>query len=441
MAEKDEAESQTPQKTQNNVAYGGQRGGLNFKGATFAGTFASLKYRQFTLLWLGQITHAAALWLEQTARPLLILALTDSALHLGMVILARTIPAVFLGVFAGVLADNFNRRTILVATKVMVFILSIIFALIVATGIVEIWHIYVFSFLRGAAMAFDQPARRAMIPSLVPENLVVNAMALSTGSMTAMRIIGASGAGLLMGFYGLAAPFIVIVFVYVFALLFTWMLNPPDHERSGYQGARRMGSDLIDGFKYSAGDPTIRGVLIIGLGYFLFGMAFMQVFAPLFAKQVLGIGETGFGFMVSVMGVGGLIGALALAAFSPTRNRGTLMLGFLAAFGALLVLFSGVTYLNSVALAFIVVLFLGAGQSLFFPLMNAVLVEAAPEAMRGRVMGVLSLDRAMTALGGAIAGIAAGAIGVQITQIIFGIGCLATAILMYTLYPALRRVN
>ena len=358
-----------------------------------------------------------------------------------MVILARTIPAVFLGVLAGVLADNFNRRTILVATKVMVFILSIIFALIVATGIVEIWHIYVFSFLRGAAMAFDQPARRAIIPSIVPENLVVNAMALSTGSMTAMRIIGASGAGLLMGFYGLAAPFIVIVFVYIFALIFTWMLNPPDHERSGYQGARRMGSDLADGFRYSAADPTIRGVLIIGLGYFLFGMAFMQVFAPLFAKQVLGIGETGFGFMVSVMGIGGLIGALGLATFSPTRNRGTLMLGFLAAFGALLILFSGVTYLNSVVLAFIVVIFLGAGQSLFFPLMNAILVESAPEAMRGRVMGVLSLDRAMTALGGALAGIAAGAMGVQITQIIFGVGCLVTAILMYTLYPALRRVQ
>ncbi|MQG20729.1 MAG: MFS transporter [SAR202 cluster bacterium] len=441
MPEETTSDTQTQSKPESASAYTGHRGGLNFKGATLQGTFASLKYRDFTLLWLGQITHAAALWLEQTARPLLILALTDSAIHLGMVILARTIPAVFLGVLAGVLADNFNRRTILVATKVMVFVLSIIFALIVATGIVEIWHIYVFSFLRGAAMAFDQPARRAIIPSIVPENLVVNAMALSTGSMTAMRIIGASGAGLLMGFYGLAAPFIVIVFVYIFALIFTWMLNPPDHERSGYQGARRMGSDLADGFRYSAADPTIRGVLIIGLGYFLFGMAFMQVFAPLFAKQVLGIGETGFGFMVSVMGIGGLIGALGLATFSPTRNRGTLMLGFLAAFGALLILFSGVTYLNSVVLAFIVVIFLGAGQSLFFPLMNAILVESAPEAMRGRVMGVLSLDRAMTALGGALAGIAAGAMGVQITQIIFGVGCLVTAILMYTLYPALRRVQ
>ena len=441
MPEETQSDTQTQPKTESASAYTGHRGGLNFKGATLQGTFASLKYRDFTLLWLGQITHAAALWLEQTARPLLILALTDSAIHLGMVILARTIPAVFLGVLAGVLADNFNRRTILVATKVMVFILSIIFALIVATGIVEIWHIYVFSFLRGAAMAFDQPARRAIIPSIVPENLVVNAMALSTGSMTAMRIIGASGAGLLMGFYGLAAPFIVIVFVYIFALIFTWMLNPPDHERSGYQGARRMGSDLVDGFRYSAADPTIRGVLIIGFGYFLFGMAFMQVFAPLFAKQVLGIGDVGFGYMMSITGIGGLIGALVLAFLNPSRHRGLLMLAMMAVSGFLFIGLAGVTYLGSLPLVFVMALLMGTTQSGLFPLTNAILIEVSPDQIRGRVIGLLSMDRAMTALGGALAGFLAAAIGSQLAQIIFGLGCVVVALVMFITYPRLRQIQ
>ena len=93
--------------------------------------FASFAYRDFVYLWLGQITHAAALWLEQTARPLLILALTGSPVHLGMVILVRTIPSVAFGLIAGVIADNFDRRTILVATKVVVLVLSIVFAIIV----------------------------------------------------------------------------------------------------------------------------------------------------------------------------------------------------------------------------------------------------------------------------------------------------------------------
>ncbi len=406
--------------------------------------FASFAYRDFTLLWLGQITHAAALWLEQTARPLLILALTGSPVHLGLVILARTIPSVGFGLIAGVLVDSFNRRLVLTMTKVSVFILSVAFAVLIVMGRLEIWHIYAFSFLRGTTMAFDQPARRAMIPTIVPTHLVVNAMALSTGSMTAMRIIGASGAGLMIGIWGYEAPFITIAVAYAFALQFTLMLRVADHQRAGYQGMRRMGSDLVDGFRFAWNSPAIRGVLVIGLGYFTFGMAFMQVFAPLFATEVLGIGEGGFGVLIGAMGIGGLLGAMVLAAVSPSKNRGRLMLALLAVFGLLLIVFSGVTYAPStqaIILAFAVVFLLGIGQSSFFPLINSLLVELAPEGMRGRMIALLSLDRAMTAVGGTLAGFLAAGIGTQPAQIVFGIGCLITAALMWSSSTVLRRID
>jgi MFS family permease len=411
---------------------------------SWRGIFASLGYRDFTLLWLGQITHAAALWLEQTARPLLILDMTGSAVHLGLVILARTIPSVAFGLIAGVLVDSFNRRLILVITKVSVFVLSIAFAVLIVSGRLEIWHIYVFSFLRGTTMAFDQPARRAMIPSIVPRHLIVNAMALSTGSMTAMRIFGASAAGLMITLWGFEAPFIAIAVAYAFAVVFTWMLRVPDHERSGYQGMRQMGVDLVEGWRYAWQSPAIRGVLMVGLGYFMFGMAFMQVFAPLFATQVLDIGYGGFGLLVGAMGFGGLLGALVLAATSPSKNRGKLMLAMLGVFGALLVLFSGVTYLpamQAVILAFAVVFLLGIGQSAFFPLINALLVELAPEGMRGRMIALLSLDRAMTAVGGTLAGFLAASVGVQPAQILFGVGCIATAGLMWSFSGSIRRID
>ncbi|MDP7619135.1 MAG: MFS transporter [Dehalococcoidia bacterium] len=411
---------------------------------SWRGIFASLGYPDFTLLWLGQITHAAALWLEQTARPLLILDLTGSAVHLGLVILARTIPSVGFGLIAGVLVDSFNRRLILVVTKVSVMALSIAFVVLIVSGRLEIWHIYAFSFLRGATMAFDQPARRAMIPSIVPRHLIVNAMALSTGSMTAMRIFGASAAGLMIGFWGFEAPFIAIAVAYAFALVFTWMLRVPDHDRSGYQGMRQMGADLVEGWRYAWQSPSIRGVLMVGLGYFMFGMAFMQVFAPLFATQVLDIGNGGFGLLVGTMGVGGLLGALVLAATSPGKNRGKLMLVLLAVFGALLILLSGVTYLptfQAVILAFAVVFLLGIGQSAFFPLINALLVELAPESMRGRMIALLSLDRAMTAVGGTLAGFLAASIGPQPAQIFFGLGCIATTALMWSSSAIVRQID
>ena len=411
------------------------------RGVSFKGTFASLAYRNFVWLWLGQITHAFALWVDQIAKPLLILELTGSPIHLGMILVARTIPAVVLGPVAGVIADNFNRRTVLLATKVIVFGVTAVFTATVVMGVVELWHIYAYNILRGATMAFDQPARRAMIPSIVPTHLVTNAMALSTGSMTATRIAGAAGAGLLIGVAGFEGAYLTVAVMYIAAVFFTWKLRPPDHERSGYQGVRSMGNDLVEGVKYSWKSPDIRGVLIISMGWFTFGMAFMQVFAPLFAVQILDIGYTGFGYMVSVSAVGGLAGALVLAATSPSKRRGVIVLGLLVIFGFLLIIFSASTYLNSVPLAFAVMLFLGAGQSSFFPLINAVLVEKAQENMRGRVLGVLSLDRAMTTAGGAMAGFMAAALGAQVAQILFGLGLIVTAVVMFAAYPPLRRID
>ena len=290
-------------------------------------------------------------------------------------------------------------------------------------------------------MAFDQPARRAMIPATVPPHLVTNAMALTMGSMGGMRIGGAAAAGLLMGFYGIAAPFVVIVFAYVGAVIFTWMLRVPDHQREGYQGVRSMGVDMVRGLKFAWNAQAVRGVLIVGLGYFTFGMAFMQVFAPLFATQVLDIGESGYGFLISVMGIGGLVGSMILATANPTKGRGVLMLGLMGLMGILLVLFSAVTYLNSLALAFVMMALLGLGQSGLMPLINTLLLESAPENMRGRIMGLLSLDRAMTAFGGFTAGILAAAVGAQMAQMLFGIGCVVTAVAMFIAYPTVRRMQ
>ena len=149
------------------------------------------------------------------------------------------------------------------------------------------WHIFAYNILRGATMAFDQPARRAMIPTIVPVHLVTNAMALSTGSMTAMRIGGAAAAGILVATMGFGFTYAVMTSIYLVAIFFTWMMRPADHKRTGYQGVRSMGDDLVEGVKYAWRIPDIRGILIISLGWFTFGMAFMQVFAPLFAVDVL----------------------------------------------------------------------------------------------------------------------------------------------------------
>ena len=374
------------------------------------------------------------------ARPLLVLVLTGSPVHLGLVMAARTLPAVVFGVLAGVVADNFNRRTILLATKVTVFGLSTVFAILVITDLIRLWHIYVFTFLRGFTMAFDQPARRAMVPSIVPRDLVTNAMALTSGSVQLMRILGAGGAGLVIAVGGLKAAFLVIVFCYGAAVVLTWLLRVPDHKREGYRGVNSMAADILDGLRFAWADRAIRGIIIAAMGYFTFGMTFMSVFGPLFATKVLDIGQSGLGYLMAFTGLGGVTGAFLLAALNPGR-RGPLMVGTLAGLGVLLIIFSAASYLGSVALVFLIAALVGLGSSIFFPIINAVLLQEAPENMRGRVLGLLSLDRGMTALGGAAAGFLAALLGTQVTQIVFGVCCILSALAMLAFFPSVRRID
>ena len=161
---------------------------------TRKGAFAALAYRDYLLLWLGQATHALALWMENIARPLLVLEMSDNdAAQLGAVIAVRTVPTLVLGLWAGVVADWFDRQKVLLITKVASFLTSAAFALLLVSGHMELWHIYVLVFLRGSVQAFDQPARSSLIPSIVPARMVTSAMALLSSTQNLMRIFGAAG--------------------------------------------------------------------------------------------------------------------------------------------------------------------------------------------------------------------------------------------------------
>ncbi len=405
-------------------------------------TFESLKYRDFRWIWLGQTTHALALWAQIIALPLLVLEITgNDPAQLGAVIAVRVVPTLLLGVWAGVVADWFNRRTILLITKWSNLFLSIFIAVLVAFGWVELWHLYVWQALRGASQVFDQPARYSMIPSILPGHLVTNAMALLSSTQNIMRIVGAAGAGLVAEYFGLSGAFLVIAVMAGLSTATTHMLRVDDHTRPGKAGLKGMAAGLVEGARFTLGHSTIRGVLIISLIYFTFGMSYMQVFAPLFAIEVLDIGRSGLGLILALTGAGALVTALTIASIQPVRLGVILPLG-VAAMGIALFVFSLTSYLPGVAgiivpLAVIVVV--GALQTTFMSLSRALMLNAAPPEMRGRVLAFISLDRAMMAAGGAVGGILAAWQGVQLTQMVFGLICAIGGISVFIFLGDLRR--
>ena len=408
------------------------------------GTFSSLRLRNYRYLWLGQISHAGALWMEQIARPFLILEITDgSAAHVGAVLAVRTVPQLLFGVWAGVIADWFDRRRILLIDKSAVLAINILFAALIVSGNLELWHIYAYAFLRGAMMAFDQPARQALIPSVVPLDRVTNAVALMSATQNTMRIVGATLGGLTYAAMGPEGAFISVAVIYVGAVVATYLLDVPTHVRPDASGIGAMGRGLIVGARFAWSHTAIRGVLVLSLVYFTFGMSYMQVFLPLFADRVMEIGSAGFGFMSALTGAGALVAALFIANRQPAR-LGTILPGIVVAFGAMLIAFSLATYLPGTAgllIAFALIAVVGATQTSYFSLSRAMMLNAAPEDLRGRVISLLSLDRALMTAGAAVAGFLAEVLGVQAAQVIYGVVCAAGGIAMFAFAREFRRAS
>ena len=420
---------------------------------------SSFRYSAFRYLWLGQVTHAAGMWIDMVTIPLIVLSLFDSieqaAINVGLVMFVRTMPHFTLGLFAGVFADNFNRKTLLVVTKIGVVFIQIIFMFVVFMDHLSMTWVYLYTFFRGATMAFDQPARRAMIANVVPQELYTNAMALSMGTVQATRIIAAAGAGWIIALtsgvdriteadYGFQFPVTIILILYTLAFIFTYLINYT-HEVINNEGENKktiqyVFAELIEGLRFSWSRKDIRAVVIMAACFFLFGMVFMQVFAPLFAK-ILGIGEKGLGILLSMSGVGGASGAVFLAAVNPNNKRGIWILSSQIALGLALILFALSVEFDNMMVIYFMAILIGLSQAIIFPLINSVLMKLTPDHLRGRAMGLLSLDRAFVSLGAAIAGPTAAYVGVANGQIIFGVGCVLSGIFLWIFGSTLRKLD
>ncbi len=381
--------------------------------------------------------------MEQIARPFLILDITDgSEVHLGAVIAVRTLPQLLFGVWAGVISDWFDRRRILLLDKSAVLAINIAFAAVIVAGLLELWHVYVYAFLRGSMMAFDQPARQSLIPSVVPYHRVTNALALMSGTQSTMRIVGATLGGLSYAWLGPGGAFSSVAVIYVGAVVSTYLLDVPTHERPSSSGAAAMVRGLGEGARFAFRDPAIRGVLLLSAVYFAFGMSYMQVFLPLFADLVLEIGSEGYGLMSALTGVGAVVAAVAIAVREP-RRLGAILPAIVTGFGVLLIVFSAATYLpgrSGMFLPLFLITLVGAAQASYFSLSRSLMLQSAPEQLRGRVLSFLSLDRAFMTAGAAAAGLLAAYMGVQLAQVLYGVICIAGGMAIVALDHRFRGV-
>jgi MFS family permease len=394
-------------------------------------TFSSLSNREFRILWFGMLFLMGAMQMQMIARGYLTYELTGSPALLGVVSAGFALPMLLLSLFGGAFADRLERKRIIQLGQVGAALIALFVGVSVSTDTVTWYHLLAASMLQGAVFSFLMPARQAIIPQLVGQERLGNAMALNAMGMSATTLVAPAVAGVLYGdIYGYVpigpdGVYYIITAMCVMATLLTGRLPKLTGGGTGRSGVL---SDIRAGLSYIRRSPLVMALLVIGLTSTVLAMPF-RFLMPIFIVDIYGLGPESMGLMVSIMGLGSLGGSLFIAALGNwRRGRLLIMSAFMSGIALMLV---AVLPFYQVALGLMVLLGLGdAGRR---TLNQSLIMEVSEDQYRGRVMSVFMTNFALIPLGVLPAGIAAEFLGGQLTVgILAGLLIATTAIILIT---------
>ncbi len=342
----------------------------------------ALEHRPFRRFFLAQLLSQVGTWMQSVSQAWLVLQLTGSPLKLGLLGTLQFGPILVLSVVAGVIADRWSRRRLLIATQATLAAQAAALAALVATGRARYWQVAVLALLTGLATAVDAPARQSFVMSLVGRADILNAAALNSAAFNAARIVGPALAGVLIARFGVVPAFAINA-VGLGVVLLTLLALPPEAGGRAAAGGS-VGAQIGETVRFARRSPEIVPLLglllVVSLCVFNF-----SVYVPLLARTVLGVGPEGFGFLMAALGIGAVSGALALGARATPDPGLGLLLAAAAGACAGLVLLSASGRVGTVAL---LLLLTGASGIVATTGCNTALQLLAPDELRGRVMSL-----------------------------------------------------
>lgn len=324
--------------------------------------------------------------MQNVGQAWLVLTMTDSAFHLGLVNAAQFLPMLVMALFAGALIDRVSKRNLLLLTQSSLLCLALALALLVSTGTVRYWHVLTLALLLGVVNSFDMPIRQSYVVELVGgrEDLM-NAIALNSAAFNGARIIGPGIAGLVMATWGPAATFYLnaLSFVAVIAGLAQIAPHPP----VGRDSRNRILSDVWEGLSYVRRVRSVGGpLLLLGL-LSVFAINF-NVLVPVFARSVLHRSAKEYGFLMSSLGLGALVASLGMARRARRGPSPRLLLGAGMMLSSCQIVLSGVRdYVGAAALLALT----GWAMMTFLTSVNTTVQLSVPDVLRGRVMSLYTL--------------------------------------------------
>ncbi len=399
--------------------------------------FETLQNRAFRWVLISSFASFMAMNMQMITRGWLVLRLQDdSPLALVLVMVSFAAPMTFVSLLGGAMADRVPKKYLIVGSQFCNAVLTLVLAMMDASGVIWFGALLVISFVNGSMMAINMPSRQAIISEIVPEDKLMNAVALNNSAMNMTRILGPALAGIMILFVGTSGVFYLVSVIYVLSAFLVMLVHVEDAP-SRVGPRKSVAADISEGLKYVFTDQTLRGLTIMAFLPSLFGFTLFALM-PAWAKEALSVNSAGLGLLMMVIGVGALVGTLGIASVRNFSRRGAMLLFNGTLWGiALMGLSQSPNYI--VAIPFL--LMIGLLSSTFMSTnMTLMQLNSAPE-MRGRVMSIAMMTFGMMPIGALPFGMLAESIGTPNALTLSGLVLAVLTLVFAFAYPSFKRIS
>ncbi len=400
-------------------------------------SFPALTHKNYRYFWMGQCVSLIGTWMQNIGQSWLVYTLTDSPLLLGLVGTIQFLPITLFSLFAGVVVDRFPKKKILLVTQTVSMLLAFTLSALVFTDTIRYEYILVLALILGFTNTLDMPTRQSFMIEVVGKEHLMNGIALNSATFNLARILGPAVGALLMTGLGAAWCFLFNGLSFLAVIYGLLRIEPIPYVRKT-RSDKKILSEIVDGLKYIYKTPALfKTVLMVTvMGIFAFNYS---VLLPVFTREVLHQESGTYGFLLSSMGVGSLIGALSVSLKSKTGPKIKVLLISVAIVGLMLI-FTGMSrlqYLTALSLAIT-----GIFNIYFSTTANSTLQMNSEDEYRGRVMSVYALVFAgSTPIGNIFSGVAADGFGASWAFMLSGLIIIVFLIIFIALFKKKESKN
>lgn len=367
--------------------------------------WSSLLYRDFRLVWISSVLGALAVQVRNVASVYQVYEISGSPFQLGLTGFFQALPFVLFGLFAGAVADAFDRKKLLLATTFIQLMPGLVLGALTITGLIQVWHVYVFGFLGAFVDVFNWPARAALIPRLVPQSVLMNAVTINTMIIQTSFLVGPAIGGVLIDYTSLPMTYFLSTLLLVPAL--GAVLAVRSSGRPEGQRRRVNMRSIIEGVEFIWVQRIILSLFMLDFGVTLVG--FYRPILPIFSADVFKTGASGLGLLYAAPSLGSLLGSTALLMAGDITYKGVAVVAAAIFFAASLALL-GLSQWFWMAVAAVIIL--GIADSISVTIRRTVVQLLAPDQMLGRASSLITVfAQATNGLGAILAGVAAQVMG------------------------------